>query len=70
MFNHFFFTGKMHICHIYQSYFSVQYQSMVGIFGKFPNRHLFQSKFWLPIDKLWATIKISISAPAVNQIYF
>ena len=30
----------------------------------------FGPKFWLLIGNLRATIKISISAPAVNQIYF
>ena len=52
----------MHICHIYSSYFLVPYQPVVGTWGKFPNRHLFQSKFHFSIGKLWATIKISISA--------
>ena len=53
----------MHICHIYLSYFfSVPYQPVVGTLGKFPNWHLFQSKFHFSIGKLWATIEISISA--------
>ena len=52
----------MHICHIYLSYFSVPYQPVVGTLGKFPNRHLFWSKLYFPISKLWATIKILISA--------
>ena len=51
----------MYICHIYSSCFlmckeeslciSILYQSVVGIFGKFPNQHLYQSKFWLLIGK-------------------
>ena len=39
--------------------FSVPYQPVA--LGKFPNRHLFQSKFHFSIGKLWATIAISIS---------
>ena len=35
---------------------------MVGTLGKFPNRHLFWSKFHFSIGKLWATIEISIPA--------
>ena len=42
--------------------FSVPYQPVVGTLGKFPNWHLFQSKLYFSIGKLWATIKISISA--------
>ena len=42
--------------------FSVPYQPVVGTLGKFPNQHLFQSKLYFSIGKLWATIKISISA--------
>ena len=52
----------MHICHIYLSYFSVPYQPVVGTLGKFPNQHLFWSKLYFSIGKLWATIKISIYA--------
>ena len=52
----------MHIWHIYLSYFSVPYQPVVGTLGKFPNWHLFQLKLYFSIGKLWATIKISISA--------
>ena len=52
----------MHICHIYLSYFSVPYQPVVGTLGKFPNWHLFQSKLYFSIGKLWATIEILISA--------
>ena len=52
----------MHICHIYLSYFSVPYQPVVSTLGKFPNWHLFWSKLYFSIGKLWATIKISISA--------
>ena len=35
---------------------------MVGTLGKFQNWHLFQSKLYFSVGKLWATIKISISA--------
>ena len=35
---------------------------MVGTLGKFPNQHLFQSKLYFSIGKLWATIEILISA--------
>ena len=70
MFNDLCSQIKMHMCHIYLSYFSVLYQLVVGILGKFPNWYLFQSKFWLSVGKLWATIEISISAPAVNQNLF
>ena len=42
--------------------FSVPYQPVVGTLGKFPNWHLFQSKFHFSIGKLWATIEILISA--------
>ena len=41
--------------------FSVSYQPVVGTLGKFPNRHLFCSKLYFSIGKLWATIKILIS---------
>ena len=46
----------------YVTYFSVLYQPAVGTLGKFPNQHLFQSKFYLSVGKLWATIEIEISA--------
>ena len=52
----------MHICHIYLPYFSVPYQPVVGTLGKFPYQHLFWSKLYFSISKLWATIEISISA--------
>ena len=52
----------MHICHIYLSYSSVPCQPVVGTLGKCPNRHLFWSKLYFSIGKLWATIEISISA--------
>ena len=52
----------MHICHIYSSYFPVIYWPVVGTLGKFPNWHLFWSKFHFSIGKLWATIEILISA--------
>ena len=52
----------MHICHIYFIIFSVPCQPVVGTLGKFPNQHLFQSKFHFSIGKLWATIEILISA--------
>ena len=42
--------------------FSVPYQPVVGTLGKFPNRHLFWSKFHFSIGKLWATIEILIFA--------
>ena len=42
--------------------FSVSYQLVVGTLGKFPNQHLFWSKLYFSIGKLWATIEISISA--------
>ena len=58
----------MYICHIYSSCFlrskeeslciSILCQFVVGIFGKFPNQHLYQSKFWLLVGNLQATIKI------------
>ena len=73
MFNHLCLQGKCtYVTFIYHILLRFQflYQPVVGIFGKFPNWHLFQSKFWLLIGNLWATIEISISAPAVNQIYF
>ena len=34
----------------------------MGTLGKFPNRHLFWSKLYFSIGRLWATIKILISA--------
>ena len=46
----------------YITYFPVIYQPAVGTLGKFPNQHLFRSKFHFSIGKLQATIKISISA--------
>ena len=52
----------MHICHIYLSCFSVPYLPVVGTLGKFPNQHLFWSKVYFSIVKLWATIEILISA--------
>ena len=52
----------MHIHHIYSSSFPAICWPVVGTLGKFPNQHLFQSKFHFSIGKLWATIKISISA--------
>ena len=33
----------------------------MGTLGKFPNQHLFWSKLYFSIGKLWATIEISIS---------
>ena len=52
----------MQVWHIYLSYFWVPYQPVVGTLGKFPNQHLFWSKLYFSIGKLWAAIKISISA--------
>ena len=52
----------MQIWHIYLSYFSVPYQPVVGTLGKFPNWHLYRSKLYFSIGKLWATIEILISA--------
>ena len=62
----------MHICHIYlscSSQVSMLYQPVVGIFGKFPNWHLFRSKFWLLIGILWPTIEILISAPCQSNLF-
>ena len=42
--------------------FSVPYQPVVGTLRKFPNWHVFQSKLYILIGKLWATIEILISA--------
>ena len=42
--------------------FSVPYQPVAGTLGKFPNWHLFWSKFHFSIGKLWGTIEILISA--------
>ena len=50
-------------------YFNL-YKSVVGLFGKFPNWHLYQSNSGYSLANLWATIEILISAPAVNKIYF
>ena len=62
MFHPLLVTGIKHICHIYLSYFSVLYQPVVGTLGKFPNQHLFPSKLYFSIGKLWATIEFLISA--------
>ena len=42
--------------------FQLHTKPVVGTLGKFPNQHLFQSKLYFSISKLWATIEISISA--------
>ena len=52
----------MHIWHIYLSFISVPEEPVVGTLGKFPNQHLFQSKSYFSIGKLWVTIEISIYA--------
>ena len=51
-------TYVTYIYHIFQ----FPHQPVVGTLGKFPNQHLFQSKLYFSIGKLWATIKILISA--------
>ena len=54
MFNHLYLQGKCtyvtYICHVL---IRAQFLDLlvVGIFGKFQNWHLFQSKFWLLIGK-------------------
>ena len=50
--------------------FSVSYQPVVGTLGKFPNRHLFQSKLYFSIGKLWATIEILISTQLSTKFIF
>ena len=61
MFNHLCLQGKCtyvtFIHHVFSGlkkslHISISYQSVVGILGKFPNQHLYQSKFWLLIGKL------------------
>ena len=60
MFNHLYLQGKCtyvtFIHHVFSGLrkslcISILYQSVVGIFGKFPNQHLYWSKFWLLIGK-------------------
>ena len=73
MFNHLCLQGKCtYVTFVYHILlrFQILYQPVVGIFGKFPNWHLFRSKFWLLIGNLQATIEILISAQPLNQIYF
>ena len=54
------YRENVHMSHLFIMFSQVQgkslhisilYQSVVGIFGKFPNWHLYQSKFWLLIGK-------------------